>query len=136
MTSIYLYTICKMFLPKKYGHLEPNEFTLYGFTYPTMAHWIVIQMCARNGGDFRKYFDMPVEDLPEIKQFNSGMLEEGLEAILPKNLKNEYEYYDSLHPLLGIGTTRMRLQFGDFIKGKNLYGIAVQRVLKRRQSLK
>ena len=125
-----------MFVPDKYGHLEPNEFTLYGFTYPTMAHWIVIQMSAKNGGDFRKYFDMPVEDLPEIKRFNHAMLEEGLEAMLPKTIKNEFKYYDSLHTVLGTGTTKMRIKFGDTIKGKNLYGKAIQRVLNRRKSFK
>lgn len=136
MTSIYLYTIFKMFIPEKYGHLEPNEFTLYGFTYPTMAHWIVIQMSAKNGGDFRQFFDMPVEDLPEIKRFNHGMLEEGLQAMLPKTLKKGYKYYDCMHPILGTGTTKMRIQFGDSIRGRNLYGIAVNRVLNRRRSFK
>lgn len=125
-----------MFIPEKYGHLEPNEFTLYGFTYPTMAHWLVIQISAKNGGDFRKYFDMPVEDLPEIKRFNRTMLEEGLEAMLPKTLKNKYMYYDSIHPVLGTGTTKMRIQFGDSFHGRNLYGIAVNRVLNRRRSFK
>lgn len=125
-----------MFLPKKYGHLEPNEFTLYGFTYPTLAHWIVIQMAAKHGGEFRKYFNMPAEELPEIKRFNPGMLEEGLDAMLPKTLKNDYMYYDCMHHVLGIGTTKMRIQFGDHIRGRNLYGKAVERVLNRRKSLK
>ena len=87
-----------MFVPKRFGHLEPNEFTLYGFTYPTMAHWIVIQMSAKNGGNFRKYFDMPVDELPEIKRFNHSMLEEGLEAMLP-DMKVMPDYYDSMHPI-------------------------------------
>ena len=125
-----------MFVPKKYGHLEPNEFTLYGFTYPTMAHYIVIQMCAKNGGDFRQYFDMPVEDLPEIKRLNHIMLEQGLEAMLPKTIEHDYKYYDSMHHLLGTGTTQMRIQFGDTLKGRNLYGLAIHRVLKRRRSFK
>jgi len=125
-----------MFLPKKYGHLEPNEFTLYGFTYPTMAHWIIIQMAAKHGGEFRKYFDMTAEELPEIKRFNHAMLEEGLEAMLPKTMKKEYTYYDSMHHVLGTETTKMRIQFGDIIRGRNLYGIAVQRVLNRRKSFK
>lgn len=125
-----------MFIPKQYGHLEPNKFTLYGFTYPTMAHYIVIQISAKNGGDFRQYFDMPVEDLPEIKRFNHGMLDEGLEAMLPKTLKKDFKYYDCIHPILGIGTTRMRLRFGDTITGKNFYGIAVNRVLNRRKTFK
>ena len=124
-----------MFVPKRFGHLEPNEFTLYGFTYPTIAHWIVIQMSAKNGGDFRKYFDMPVEELPEIKRFNHGMLEEGLDAMLP-NIKKDYMYYESMHPILGIGTTKMRLNFGDKIKGRNLYAISIQKVLNRRKSFK
>ena len=125
-----------MFVPEKYGHLKPNEFTLYGFTYPTMAHFILIQMSAKNGGDFRKYFDMPVEDLPEIKRFNYAMLEEGLEAMLPKTLKLDYKYYDCMHPILGTATTRMRIQFGDSIQGRNLYGIAIHRVLNKRKSFK
>lgn len=125
-----------MFIPEKYGHLEPNEFTLYGFTYPTMAHWIVIQMSAKNGGDFRQFFDMPVEALPEIKRFNHGMLEEGLEAMLPKTMKKRYKYYDCMHHILGTETTKMRIQFGDSIRGRNLYGIAVNRVLNRRRSFK
>ena len=125
-----------MFVPKKYGHLEPNEFTLYGFTYPTMAHFIIIQMSAKNGGDFRQYFDMPVEDLPEIKRFNPGMLEEGLQAMLPKTVKKDYKYYDSMHPVLGTGTTKMRINFGDTFNGRNLYGLAIHRVLKSRRSFK
>ena len=125
-----------MFVPKQYGHKEPNEFTLYGFTYPTMAHWIVIQMSAKNGGEFRKYFNIPVEDLPEIKRFNHRMLEEGLEAMLPKTIKKDYKFYDSMHPILGTGTTRMRINFGDTFNGKNLYGISVHRVLTKRKSLK
>lgn len=125
-----------MFLPEKYGHLKPNKFTLYGFTYPTMAHYLVIQISAKNGGDFRQYFDMPVEDLPEIRRFNSKMLEEGLEAMLPKTLKKKYTLYDCTHPVLGTGTTKMRMLFGDTIKGKNLYGIAVNRVLNKRASFK
>tara|TARA_B100001287_G_C22575338_1_gene478321 strand:+ start:164 stop:541 length:378 start_codon:yes stop_codon:yes gene_type:complete len=125
-----------MFIPDQFGHLEPNEFTLYGFTYPTVAHWIVIQTHARFGKEFRHFFDMPAEDLPEIKRFNTSMLDEALEAILPKTLKNKYKYYESMHPVLGIGTTRMRMQFGDPITGKNLYGMSVQRVLKRRSDLK
>lgn len=125
-----------MFVPKRFGHLEPNEFTLYGFTYPTLAHYIVIQISAKNGGDFRQFFDMPVEDLPEIKRFNHGMLEEGLEAVLPKTLKQVYKYYDCMHPVLGIGTTKMRMQFGDTLNGRNLYGIAIERVLTRRKSFK
>ena len=137
MICISLYTNCKMFLPEKYGHLKPNKFTLYGFTYPTMAHYLVIQISAKNGGDFRQYFDMPVEDLPEIRRFNRRMLEEGLEAMLPKTLRNDkYKYYDSIHPVLGTGTTKLRMQFGDTITGRNLYGIAINRVLKRRATFK
>ena len=124
-----------MFVPKHLGHLEPNEFTLYGFTYPTIAHWIVIQTSAKNGGDFRKFFDMPVDELPEIKRFNHGMLEEGLNAILP-DIKRGYKYYDSTHHVLGIGTTRMRLSFGDEITGRNLYAISIQKVLNKRKSFK
>jgi hypothetical protein len=125
-----------MFVPEKYGHLEPNKFTLYGFTYPTMAHWIVIQTSAKNGGNFRQYFDMPAKDLPEINRFNYQMLEEGLEAMLPKTIKKDYKYYDSTHQVLGTGTTKMRIQFGDEMKGRNLYGKAIERVLNRRRSFK
>jgi len=124
-----------MFVPKRFGHLEPNEFTLYGFTYPTIAHWIVIQMSAKNGGNFRKYFDMAVDKLPEIKRFNHSMLEEGLDAMLPE-IKEMPDYYDNMHPLLGIGTSKMRLKFGDEIKGQNLYAQAIRRVLRKRKSFK
>lgn len=124
-----------MFVPKRFGHREPNEFTLYGFTYPTIYHWIVIQMAAKNGGDFRKYFDMSVEELPEIKRFNHEMLEEGLDAILPDNIQ-EYDYYNDMHPILGIATTKMRLKFGEEIKGRNLYAISIRKVLKRRRAFK
>lgn len=124
-----------MFVPKQYGHKEPNEFTLYGFTYPTMAHWIVIQMAAKNGGGFHKYFSMSVEELPEIKRINRKMLEEGLEAMLPP-MKKIPVYYESMHKLLGIGTSKMRLKFGDKMKGGNQYGVAISKVLKRRKSFK
>lgn len=125
-----------MFVPKRFGHREPNEFTLYGFTYPTIAHWIVIQMSAKNMGKYKRYFNMSVEDLPEIKKVNMQMLEEGLDAILPKTLNTKYDYYEDMNPLLGIATTRMRLSFGDTIKGNNLYVKAINRVLKRRNSFK
>jgi len=125
----------EMFVPKHLGHLEPNEFTLYGFTYPTIAHWIVIQMSAKNGGDFRKFFDMSVDELPEIKRFNHGMLEEGLDAMLP-DIKRAYTYYDDMHPILGIGTTKMRLKFGEDVKGRNMYAVAIRKVLNRRKSFK
>lgn len=125
----------EMFVPKRFGHLEPNEFTLYGFTYPTIAHWIVIQTSARNGGDFRQYFGMTVDELPEIKRFNQQMLEEGLDAMLP-DIKHDYTYYDDMHPVLGIGTTKMRLKFGDDVKGRNLYALTICKVLNRRRVLK
>lgn len=124
-----------MFVPKQYGHKEPNEFTLYGFTYPTMYHWIVIQMSAKNGGDFRQFFNMTVDELPEIKRFNHGMLEEGLDAMLP-NIKSWYAYYDDMHPILGIGTTKMRISFGEKVTGRNLYALAIRKVLNRRKSFK
>ena len=115
--------------------MEPNEFTLYGFTYPSMAHYIVIQRSAKRGSDFKKYFNMSVEELPEIKQFNHKMLEEGLEAMLPQG-SQRWKYYVSMHHVLGIGTTRMRLRFGDEMRGRNLYGKAVQRVLNKRRRFK
>ena len=124
-----------MFVPEHLGHDQPNEFTLYGFTYKTMAHYITIQNFARKGAPFKHLFDLPVEDLPTIKTVHKAILEEGLAAMLPDMDKIPSVYAHS-HPKLGIGTTKLRLKFGDKKRGKNIYGKAIKRVLKRRKSFK
>lgn len=124
-----------MFVPDHLGHDQPNEFTLYGFTYKSMAHWITIQNFARRGAPFKHLFKLPIKKLPPIKIINVEILEEGLEAMLPIMDKIPSVYANSHHKL-GIGTTKLRLKYGDPKTGKNIYGKAIKRVLKRRKSFK
>jgi hypothetical protein len=123
-----------MSIPGHLGHLSVNPFSLYGFEYNTIAHWIVIQDAARRCKPFKHFFGMAPEDLPEIHDVDREVLEEGLEAMLPdmEELPSEYMH---THATLGIGTTQFRLSYGDKKKGKNLYGLSVRRVLKRRRDL-
>ena len=78
---------------------------------------------------------MPIADLPKIHKINREALEEALEAMLPVMTPMSYRYAHS-HPILGIGTTRFRLKFGDDEFDKNAYGQCIGNVLKRRRSLK
>lgn len=123
-----------MFLPSELAHDAPNEFVLYGFTYKTMAHWITVQAKARAGKRFKKYFDMPVKDLPPIHRVNAEVLKEGLREMLPPMKYYKFRYAHT-NDRLGIGTTRLRLRFGDPALGNNVYGVCVSEVLKEREAL-
>jgi len=125
----------QMLVPIHVYHDAPNPFTLYGFKYNTIAHWIVVQAHARRGSPFKHFFDMPAAELPKIHKVNQEVLQEGLEAMLPDMKPRSYRYAHS-HPILGIGTTRFRLKFNDDEFGKNVYGQCINTVLKRRRSLK
>ena len=120
------------FVPTKLYHDAPNPFTLYGFKYQTIAHFLIIQTHARRGVPFKHFFDMPVEELPPIHWVNRDVLEEGLNAMLPQMTPRKLKYPIS-HEILGIGTTRFRLKYGDKESGKNVYGKSITRVLKRRR---
>ena len=78
---------------------------------------------------------MPIEDLPPVYSINKAALEEALAVMLPEMEPQKFEYPIS-HEVLGIGTTRLRLKYGDKKNGSNAYGLAMWRVLKRRQSSK
>ena len=123
------------FVPPFLYHDAPNPFTLYGFKYPSIAHFLIIQAKARRGLKFRHFFDMPIEDLPPVYSINKAALEEALAVMLPEMEPQKFEYPIS-HEVLGIGTTRLRLKYGDKKNGSNAYGLAMWRVLKRRQSSK
>ena len=120
-----------MYVPEHLYHDAPNPFTLYGFKYPTIAHFIVVQTQARRALPFKHFFDMKVTELPEIHCVNRAALEEALNAVLPPMEAKKYEYASS-HHILGIGTTLFRLKFGAQKTGKNAYGEAITSVLKRR----
>lgn len=123
-----------MLLPEHLAHDAPNEFTLYGFTYKTMAHWITVQAKASAGKDFKKYFDKPVNELPPIHRVNAEVLKEGLRVMLPPMKYKKYRYAHT-NDRLGIGTTRLRLKFDDPALGNNVYGVCVAQVLKERDAL-
>jgi len=120
------------FVPEKLYHDAVNPFELYGFKYQTVAHFLVIQARARRALPFKHYFEMDVKDLPRIHCINKTVLEEALDAMLPEMEPKDYIYPIS-HDLLGIGTTRFRLQYGDKQTGKNQYGRSIRAVLKRRR---
>jgi len=120
------------FVPENLYHDAPNPFTLYGFKYQTIAHYLVVQTNARRSLPFKHFFDMDVRDLPPIHCVNKVVLEEGLNAMLPDMLPKKFKYAIS-HELLGIGTTRFRMKYGDKQTGKNQYGRSMRMVLIRRQ---
>jgi hypothetical protein len=123
-----------MFLPDHLAHDVENKFHAYGFDYKTIAHWLVIQSKAFSGKPFKHYFDMPVNELPYIHRVNRDVLKEGLQIMLPEMKCYRYEYAHSNHKL-GIGTTKLRLRFGDKADGENVYGQCVYEVLKEREAL-
>lgn len=123
------------FVPENLYHDAPNPFTLYGFKYQTIAHYLVIQTNARRALPFKHFFDMDVKDLPEIHCVNKVVLEEGLNAMLPHMPPKKFKYPIS-HDLLGIGTTRFRMRYGDKQTGKNQYGRSMRMVLIRRAANK
>ena len=123
-----------MFLPDHLAHDTVNEFIAYGFKYRSMAHWIVIQARVASGKSFRHYFDKEIEDLPMIHRANAEVLKEGLEFMLPPMKSYTYEYAHT-NPKLGIGTTKLRLRFGDPADGEDMYGKCVTEVLREREAL-
>ncbi len=123
-----------MFLPGYLAHDVENEFTAYGFTYRSMAHWIVIQARAVSGKTFRHYFEKNIKDLPEIHRANAEVLKEGLRFMLPPMKHVKYKYAHKNHKL-GIGTTRLRILFGEPADGENMYGKCISAVLKERGQL-
>ena len=134
--SIYFKYANKMqFVPEYLYHDAPNPFTLYGFHYKSIAHYLVIQTHARRALPFKHFFDMEIEDLPPVHCVNKTVLEEGLNAMLPDIEPKKFKYPIS-HHLLGIGATRYRLKFGAPETGKNVYGKSMRMVLKRRRALK
>ena len=124
-----------MFVPTELYHDTSTPFTLYGFRYESIAHWLVIQGNARKGYPFKHFFKMPIGELPRIVKVSKEILEEGLEAMLPDLKIRSYRYAHS-HPILGIGTTKLRLKFGDDENGLNVYGQCINNVLKHRRAIK
>ena len=79
---------------------------------------------------------MTVEELPEIQYITVTIINEGLEAMLNQNnhkIKGIPNEYACTHPILGVGTTKLRLEYGDKKRGRNLYGKGIEKVLKRRR---
>ena len=123
-----------MFLPDELAHDVENKFHAYGFDYKSMAHWIVIQSRAFSGKPFLHLFNRSIDKLPKIHKVNRDVLKEGLRFMLPEMKYREYKYAHS-NDKLGIGTTKLRLKFGDTANGQNVYGICVSEVLKEREAL-
>lgn len=123
-----------MFLPDHLAHDVENEFIAYGFRYKSIAHWIVIQARAVSGKTFRHYFDKEIEDLPNIHRASFEVLKEGLRFMLPPMKYCKYKYAHTNHKL-GLGTTKLRLRFGEPADGENMYGKCVSAVLKERELL-
>ena len=115
-----------MFIPEYLEHTAENSFTLYGFEYKTMAHYFAVQQAAAQGRPFKHIFDMDVADLPKLVYVRREIVDEGVEAMLHQSkhdislLPVPNEYADK-HPVLGIGTTKLRLRYGDKKRGRNLY---------------
>lgn len=134
-----LYPSNQMLVPECLYHTAENPFELYGFKYKTMAHWFAVQDAAYKGEEFHHLFDKDVSELPRLKYSSVAIIEEGIEAMLQQNkheirgLPNEYA---CSHPMLGIGTTKLRMEYGDKGTGRNLYGRGIERVLKRRRTSK
>lgn len=125
-----------MLLPECLYHTSENPFELYGFTYKTLAHWFAVQVKASKGEPFKHFFNMDVKDLPELQYIPVAIINEGLEAMMKQNnhnVKGIPNEYACSHPILGIGTTKLRLQYGDKKRGRNLYGKGIEKVLKRRR---
>lgn len=123
-----------MFLPDHLAHDVENEFIAYGFTYKSMAHWIIIQARAVSGKTFRHYFDKEIDDLPNIHRASEEVLKEGLRFMLPPMKYYRFKYAHTNHKL-GLGTTKLRLRFGEPADGENMYGRCVSAVLKEREFL-
>ena len=123
-----------MLIPECLSHTAENPFELYGFTYQTLAHWFAVQCAASKGEPFRHFFHLNVGKLPKLKYIPVSVITEGVEAMLNQNqhtvhgVPNEYA---CSHPILGIGTTKLRLSYGDKKRGRNLYGKGIEKVLKR-----
>ena len=124
-----------MAVPDHLGHLAPNTFSLYGYTYPSMAHYIIIQNYARRGRQFRHIFNTPTSELPPIQVINKQAIEEGLEVMLPEMDTIPNQYFCT-NKKLGLGTTKLRHKFGEPITGFNAYGLLIEKVLKKRRGLK
>ncbi len=125
-----------MLIPEYLYHTAPNPFVLYGFSYKSLAHWFAVQDAASKGKPFKHFFDMTVEELPEIQYITVTVINEGLEAMLNQNnhkIKGIPNEYACTHPILGVGTTKLRLEYGDKKRGRNLYGKGIEKVLKRRR---
>jgi len=129
-----------MFLPEKLYHTARNPFHLYGFQYETLAHWFVVQDAASKGKPFKHFFNMSVDDLPVLQYVPVPVINEGVEAMFSQNNISDVKGCPSEYPIsnliLGIGTTKIRLEYGDRKRGRNLYGKAIERVLKRQKTNK
>ena len=129
----------KMLVPKYLSHTSENPFTLYGFKYKTMAHFFAVQQAAAKGLPFKHLFNAEVTDLPKLVYVRKAIVNEGVEAMLAQSkhdIRSIPDAYASTHPVLGIGTSKLRLAYGDKKRGRNLYGKSIQTVLKRRKVCK
>lgn len=125
-----------MFVPDFLSHTSENPFTLYGFRYKTMAHFLAVQQAAAEGLRFKHLFDTKVEDLPELTRVQASVVNEGVEAMLAQtqhHITSIPTEYASPHLILGVGASEMRLQYGEKKRGRNLYGKGIESVLKRRR---
>ena len=126
-----------MFVPENLYHTARNPFNIYGFHYETLAHWFVIQNAASKGKPFEHFFDMKATELPKIQYIPVPIIiNEGVEAMIAQNnitAKACSYVYAISDSILGVGSTPLRIEYGDKKEGRNLYGKAIERVLKRRK---
>lgn len=125
-----------MFVPDYLSHTAENPFTLYGYRYKTMAHFFAVQQAAAKALPFKHLFDMQVEDLPKLGYVKPKVIREGVEAMLAQtkhNIRTIPNKYASTHFFLGTGMTKLRTEYGEKKRGRNLYGKSIESVLKRRR---
>ena len=111
----------QMLVPEYLSHTSENPFTLYGFHYKTMAHFLAVQQAAAKGLPFEHLFAAKVEDLPKLVYVQVGIVDEGIEAMLAQtkhDIRSIPTEYASTHPVLGIGTSKLRLSYGDKKRGR------------------
>ena len=128
-----------MFVPEYLSHTADNPFTLYGFKYKTVAHFFSVQQAAAKGLPFKHLFHLDVDELPPLVYVQADLVNEGVQAMLAQTkhaIKCVPNEYASTHPVLGIGTSKLRAEFGEKKRGRNLYGKSIAAILKRRRSLK
>lgn len=124
------------FLPHDFDHENTLQFNVCGYTYKTLAHYIAVQNAAAAGLPFKHFFELDVRDLPPISQVSQEILDDAVNAIVEQT---NYDFttipnaYECSHKILGLGSNRLRMSFGQIPRGQNLYGKTFEKILKKRK---